>query len=270
MPTSGVRPQSAINDQLVDRCDILVGIFWTKLGTSTAEEIDRFVAAGKPAMLYFSRRKISTGKVDLKQAAKLSKFKATTYKRSLVGSFASVAELKRVLLRDLTRQVGMLQPRKPAHAGRIDCAREITELINQHKKNGITIEEFKSYDELLGMKKRSKAEMRALGGSAGGSVPAARSRRSVPALGPGPRGGFAGGICGAREDVGALQLFLRRPGGCGRPGSSAPAPSSAPAGPLGGSARRGPRRRGAVGGGPRARRAARVTDPRARRLRTTP
>jgi hypothetical protein len=27
----------------------------------------------------------------------------------------------------------------------------------------------------------------------------------------------------AREDVGALQLFLRRPGGCGRPGSSAPA-----------------------------------------------
>jgi hypothetical protein len=81
MPTSGVRPQSAINDQLVDRCDILVGIFWTKLGTSTAEEIDRFVAAGKPAMLYFSRRKISTGKVDLKQAAKLSKFKATTYKR---------------------------------------------------------------------------------------------------------------------------------------------------------------------------------------------
>ena len=28
MPTSGVRPQSAINDQLVDRCDILIGMFW--------------------------------------------------------------------------------------------------------------------------------------------------------------------------------------------------------------------------------------------------
>ena len=55
-----------LNDQLVDRCDILVGMFWTKLGTSTGvaasgtvEEIDRFVAAGKPAMLYFSRRKSS-------------------------------------------------------------------------------------------------------------------------------------------------------------------------------------------------------------------
>jgi hypothetical protein len=165
IPTSGVRPQSAINDQLVDRCDILVGMFWTKLGTSTgvagsgtAEEIDRFVAAGKPAMLYFSRRKISKNRIDPKQAAKLKKFKAATYKEALVGSFDSVADLKRVLIRDLTRQVRMIHPDKPAHAGRIDRAREITELIKQHKKDGITIDEFKSYDELLGMKKRSNAE----------------------------------------------------------------------------------------------------------------
>ena len=167
MPTSGVRPQSAINDQLVDRCDILVGMFWTKLGTATGvaasgtvEEIDRFVAAGKPALLYFSQRKAVKDKVDPKQAAKLRKFKAATYKKSLVGSFASVVELKRVLLRDLTRQVRLLQPSTPAHPGRIDRAREITELIRQHKQHGITIDEFKSYDELLGMKRRSKAEMR--------------------------------------------------------------------------------------------------------------
>lgn len=166
VPTTGTRPQSAINKQLVDRCDILVGMFWTKLGTSTGaaasgtvEEIDRFVAAGKPAMLYFSRRKISGDKIDPKQAAKLKKFKAATYKDALVGSFQSVTDLKRVLLRDLTRQVRMTQPGKPTHAGRIDRAREITELIKQHKKEGITIDEFKSYDELLRMKKRSSAEM---------------------------------------------------------------------------------------------------------------
>ena len=164
-PTSGVRPQSAINEQLVDRCDILVGMFWTKLGTSTGvaasgtvEEIDRFVAAGKPAMLYFSRRKAQKNRIDPKQAAKLKKFKAATYKKALVGSFDSVADFKRVLIRDLTRRVRMLQPGKAAHAGRIDRAREITELIKQHKKDGITIDEFKSYDELLGMKKRSNAE----------------------------------------------------------------------------------------------------------------
>jgi hypothetical protein len=62
--------------------------------------------------------------------------------KSLVGSFASVAELKWVLLRDLTRQVRLLQPGKPAHPGRIDRAREITELIKQHKQHGITINEY--------------------------------------------------------------------------------------------------------------------------------
>lgn len=165
VPTSGVRPQAAINEQLVDRCDILVGMFWTKLGTrtgvaasGTVEEIERFVADGKPAMLYFSERKVSKVKLDAKQAAKLKKFKAATYKKSLVGSFGGAADLRRILLRDLTRQVRMMKPGKPAHAGRVDRAREITELMRQHKRDGITIEEFKSYGELLGMRKRSKVE----------------------------------------------------------------------------------------------------------------
>jgi hypothetical protein len=166
LPTAGVRPQSVINDHLVDRCDIFVGMFWTKLGTptkvaasGTVEEIDRFVAADKPAMLYFSQREIAKRKVDPKQAAKLRKFKATTYKKSLVGSFATLAELKRVLFRDLTRQMRMLHSGNAGHPGRIDRAREITELIKLHKQTGITIGEFKSYDELLRMKKRSKVEM---------------------------------------------------------------------------------------------------------------
>ena len=167
IPTTGVRPQSAINDQLVDGCDILIGMFWTKLGTSTevaasgtAEEIDRFVAAGKPAMLYFSRRKIPRDKIDPKQAAKLKKFRTSTYKNALVGSFDSIGDLKRVLLRDITRQVRLLQPAKSVQAGQIDRAREITELIKQHKRDGITIDEFKSYDELLRMKRRSDAQTR--------------------------------------------------------------------------------------------------------------
>jgi hypothetical protein len=60
-PQSGVRPQDAINRQLVHECDLVVGMFWTKIGTNTGvaesgtvEEIDQFVAAGKPAMRYFS------------------------------------------------------------------------------------------------------------------------------------------------------------------------------------------------------------------------
>jgi hypothetical protein len=53
MPQSGMRPQEAVNRQLVSGCDMLVGMFWTKIGASTGvadsgtvEEIDQFVAAG--------------------------------------------------------------------------------------------------------------------------------------------------------------------------------------------------------------------------------
>ena len=121
---------------------ILIGMFWTKLGTATGvaasgtvEEIDRFVAAGKPAMLYFSQRRAAKGKVDPKQTAKLQKFKASTYKKSLVGSFANVAELKRILVRDFTRQFGCCSPATPLIRDEIDRAREITDLIRQHKQS---------------------------------------------------------------------------------------------------------------------------------------
>ena len=41
--------------------------------SGTVEEIDRFVAAGKPAMLYFSQRKAAKGKVDPKQTSQVAK-----------------------------------------------------------------------------------------------------------------------------------------------------------------------------------------------------
>jgi len=94
-PAFGDRPQGIINEQLVKNADLLIGMFWTKIGTSTgaavsgtAEEIDQIVAAGKPAMLYFSTRAIDPTKIDVKQLKGLKAFKQETYKRALVGSFA--------------------------------------------------------------------------------------------------------------------------------------------------------------------------------------
>jgi hypothetical protein len=140
-------------------------MFWSRLGTDTGvavsgtvEEVDRFVAAGKPAMLYFSTRAISTAKLDPRQSAKLKRFKTKTYKDSLVGSFAGPAELKIVLIRDLTRQVRKLKP-LPNRAGPIDKAAALSDVIRRNKRDGITFEEFKSYDDLVRIKKRTEAEM---------------------------------------------------------------------------------------------------------------
>jgi len=111
-PRTGMRPQDVINEELVDSSDLLVGIFWTKLGTKTGvaesgtvEEINRFVKARKPAMLYFSERKTGRKRIDRKQQRRLKRFKTATYKTALVGTFRSIDELRNLLVRDLTRRV---------------------------------------------------------------------------------------------------------------------------------------------------------------------
>ncbi len=64
-PEVGIRRQEATNRTLVADSDTLVGLFSTKLGTSTStsmaesdvvKEINQFVAAEKPTLLYFSYR----------------------------------------------------------------------------------------------------------------------------------------------------------------------------------------------------------------------
>lgn len=140
-------------------------MFWTKLGTATGvaasgtvEEIDQFVAAGRPSMLYFSNRPIDPNKIDLKQHRKLRAFKAATHRQSLTGSFASVDELRRALLRDLTRQVRQLRAGRSTKGGKLEQAFRLTELMRLHKQNEITPEEFQRYrDDFLGPRRRSKA-----------------------------------------------------------------------------------------------------------------
>jgi hypothetical protein len=165
MPESGVRPQAAINRQLVADSDILVGMFWTKIGTSTGvaesgtvEEIDQFVADGKPAMLYFSSRPIDPNRIDLMQHKKLKAFKEATYKQALTGGFKSTEKLREVLQRDLLRQVRNLKAgAPPKRAGRLEQASKLTELMLIHRQNNITPQDFKRYrDELLGPKRSSR------------------------------------------------------------------------------------------------------------------
>jgi hypothetical protein len=160
-PEFGVRPQGAINAQIVQTCDILIGMFWTKLGTDTGiaesgtiEEINQFVEQQKPALLYFSDRPTAPSAINLEQLRKLKDFKDTTYSQALVGSFCSVDELRTKLLRDLTGQVRTLPPvrRRSRRAENLDEAQKVTELMRLHQQNDITPEKFESYRVLLGLR----------------------------------------------------------------------------------------------------------------------
>ena len=60
-PVMGDRPQEIINKQVLKNCDLLVAVFWTRIGSPTGaspsgsvEEIEEHLAAGKPTMIYFS------------------------------------------------------------------------------------------------------------------------------------------------------------------------------------------------------------------------
>lgn len=107
-PLTGNRPQEIINKQVLENSDLLVGIFWKRIGTptgkfvsGTVEEIEKHIKAGKPAMLYFSDKTVSSDGVDYDQYEKLTKFKEEYRKKALVESYSSTAEFRRKFSRQL-------------------------------------------------------------------------------------------------------------------------------------------------------------------------
>lgn len=81
-PKLGDRPQDVINEQMTDKSDLLVAIFWTRVGTETGEyisgsieEIEKHILLDKPVMIYFSNTPAYPDKIDSSQYGKLLEFK---------------------------------------------------------------------------------------------------------------------------------------------------------------------------------------------------
>ncbi|MFJ7976663.1 DUF4062 domain-containing protein [Peribacillus sp. NPDC096379] len=111
-PQMGSRPQEIINKQIIGSTDILIGVFWTKLGTptgveesGTVEEIRQFIDAEKPTLLYFSEMPVVMKSIDLAQYTRLQEFKESCYKQGLVRSYDSVDEFTELLSNHLTSTV---------------------------------------------------------------------------------------------------------------------------------------------------------------------
>jgi hypothetical protein len=111
-PELGDRPQEFINNQLLKTSDILVAVFWTKLGSSTGkfasgtvEEIEEHVNAGKTAMLYFSNAPVRMDSVDNAQYESLKDFKKQCRDRGLYEEFEESGEFKTKFERQLTQKV---------------------------------------------------------------------------------------------------------------------------------------------------------------------
>ena len=107
-PAIGDRPQAIINKQLVEHCDLLIGAFWTRLGTptgaaesGTAEEIEHFRKAEKPVLLYFSSAPVVPEGLDAEQYKALTEYRKRLSQDGLYFKYESLSEFRELLQRRL-------------------------------------------------------------------------------------------------------------------------------------------------------------------------
>lgn len=111
-PGMGSRPQEIINYQLVNHCDLVIGAFWTRLGTptgvaesGTAEEIEHFREAGNPVLLYFSSAPVVPESLDVDQFKALGQYKERLGQQGLYSKYDSLADFRDQLQRHLAGQM---------------------------------------------------------------------------------------------------------------------------------------------------------------------
>jgi hypothetical protein len=111
-PDASAPAQPVINKQVVDLADIVVAIFWTTLGSPTAEaesgtveEIERARKAGKHVLLYFCEMPTAPLDNDTTALDQLRAYKERIKTESLFSSYSTINELREKVRKDLTRLV---------------------------------------------------------------------------------------------------------------------------------------------------------------------
>jgi hypothetical protein len=135
-PEMGNHPQAIINKRILEDADLLVGVFWTRVGTPTpeyasgaVEEIEEHLAAGKQTMLYFSGAPVSMDALDRDQYDALCRFKDSCKSRGIYQTYADLTDFRQrfayqlqiVLNGDafdaMVRGAGARSPDGPSDAG---------------------------------------------------------------------------------------------------------------------------------------------------------
>jgi nucleoside 2-deoxyribosyltransferase len=165
------RAQELINEQIVKKCDILIGVFWTRLGSptgdyasGTVEEIEEFLAAKKPVMLYFSKKDFPSD-VNLDQLKLLREFKEKMQPKCLFFEYGDLIELKEHISRHISLEM---------EGGRKSQSNVAVEAPENKVKKIIVSEEiyFEDYEKdgvvksflVKGSTQRIKDELKQLGG----------------------------------------------------------------------------------------------------------
>lgn len=112
VPDTGDRPQAIISGQLLKDADLLVAMFWTRIGSptgvarsGTVEEIEEHIGAGKPAMIYFSSAPVRPDSIDNDQYSALQAFKRSLRARGLFEEYENLSEFRTKFARQLAQTI---------------------------------------------------------------------------------------------------------------------------------------------------------------------
>jgi hypothetical protein len=139
-PELGDRPQAILNRQLVDECDVVVAIFWSRVGTptgiadsGTVEEITCALEAKKPVLLYFSRRDLPS-KVDLHAVGEVRALQERFRAKGICWSYSSHEDFRRDLTEHLARTLHHLhRPGDPPRPGTTDDELLVMAALAEHR-----------------------------------------------------------------------------------------------------------------------------------------
>jgi hypothetical protein len=109
--------QDAINRQLVTPGDVCIAIFGKRFGSptkesasGTAEEIQRFVSAKKPVLLYFFEDPATQSDSESDQAKAVAEFRTSMEALGLYGTFKSIDEFQLLLRSHLEKTLQDFRP----------------------------------------------------------------------------------------------------------------------------------------------------------------
>jgi hypothetical protein len=93
--------QAALNEQLLDDCELAIAVFWTRVGTATqdyesgsVEEIERLLKRGVRVLIYFCERDIPQATLTDDQFQRLQKLRQNYTTRGLVWKYSQIQNLR--------------------------------------------------------------------------------------------------------------------------------------------------------------------------------
>jgi hypothetical protein len=115
-PAAG-KPQTVINRQIVDEADILIALFWYRIGTATeshpsgtVEEIERFIKSDKSVLVYFSEANIPINH-DPEQLRAVNQYRESLKDRVAYRTFKDPDHLHKMVSSHLALEMNELVTR---------------------------------------------------------------------------------------------------------------------------------------------------------------